>query len=64
MTAPDYFVEKMRLYRKQNPLSQKKFVYVVKVGDTDYAFLRKSDIVVERKDIESLKTNDNIIKMF
>ena len=64
MTAKnkDYFRERMRLYRRRYPLSQKNFVYTIKCGDTEYAFLRKSDVVIERKHIKDLK--ENIIKMF
>ena len=60
----EYFNEKMRLYRKQNPLSQKRFVYVVKCGDQQFSFLRKSDIVIQRTNVDEIKNNPNIIKMF
>ena len=62
MTTNQYFKEKMRLYRKRNPLSQKTFVYVVQCGDKEYAFLKKRDIHIERKYVSELK--NNIIKMF
>ena len=64
MKRTNYFAEKMRLYRRQNPLSQKKYVYIIKIGNQEFAFLRKSDIVIQRQDIESLKNNTNIIKTF
>ena len=64
MTTNKYFAEKMRLYRKRNPLSQRKFVYTITIGDNEYAFLRKSDIVIERKHINELKHDTNIVKTF
>ena len=64
MTNNKYFAEKMRLYRKRNPFSQKQFVYTIKIGDNEYAFLRKSDIVIERKHINNLRKDTNIIKTF
>ena len=64
MTHNKYFAEKMRLYRKRHPLSQKKFVYTIKIGDNQYAFLKKSDIVIERKHINDVKHDINIIKTF
>ena len=64
MVNNQYFKEKMQLYRKRHPLSQRKFVYTMKIGGKEYAFLRKSDIVIERKHINTLKKDTNIIKMF
>lgn len=62
MTTNKYFKEKMRLYRKRYPLSQKNYVYVVQCGHKKYAFLKKSDIHIERKHVKDLQ--NNIIKMF
>ena len=64
MVSKDYFKHKMRLYRKRHPLSQRKYVYSVKIGDNEFVFLRKSDIVIERKHINACSPDANIIKMF
>lgn len=64
MPGKEYFADRMRLYRKRNPLSQKKYVYTIKIGKKEYAFLRKSDIAIERKHINDVKQDNNIIKTF
>ena len=64
MVNNEYFRQKMINYRKRNPLSQRKFVYTMKIGGKEYAFLRKGDIVIERKHISTLRRDTNIIKMF
>lgn len=64
MVNNEYFKHKMRLYRKRNPLSQKKFVYSVKIGDNEFVFLRKSDIVIQRKHVNDCSPDATIIKMF
>lgn len=64
MTSKEYFKDKMRDYRKQNPLSQKNWVYVVKCKDKKYAFLNKRDIQIERINMREYNMDTNIINMF
>ena len=64
MTSKEYFKDKMRDYRKQNPLSQKNWVYVVKCNDKKYAFLNKRDIQIERINMREYNMDTNIINMF
>ena len=64
MPSNEYYKDKMKLYRKRNPLSQKRFVYMLTIGDKKFAYLYKSDISIQRIDSDTLTTDPSIIKMF
>ena len=64
MLDHEYFRDKMRKFRHNNPLSQKQWVYVVSINDKKYGFLKKSDINIERMNVNKYLHNKNIINMF
>ena len=47
-----YSRELMREYRKKNPLSQKKYAYVVEVDDKKYIFLNRTDVNLKKVDVK------------
>ena len=62
----EYFKHVQRERRKNDPLYQKKVVYVATVNGKKYAFLQKSQLKVERMSVKDFKekNNDDIIKCF
>ena len=60
----EYFKQKQRELRASNPLYKKSYVYVVNIGDKQYAILQKSHINIKRVSVSDLLKNDKIIKCF
>jgi hypothetical protein len=60
----EYFRDKMREWRTQNPLSQKKFVYCIEINDKKYIYAQKSDIIINRITVNDTTTNNDVIPMF
>ena len=60
----DYFKDVQRKRRANDPLYQKKRVYVAEIQGKKYAFLQKKQIKVETISVEDFKKDSSIIKCF
>ena len=60
----EYFRKVQAELRKNDPLLQKKVVYVVSVNGQKYAYLQKSHLKIERMTVSDFKQSTDIIKCF